>query len=115
MNFDELLKTLHQDYLASLPKKISLIESQITAGAVTDLRESFHKLKGTGRTYGMPEISDLAALVEAVCLQFPERAVTAAGLALDMMREIHAARRAGQEHKLEKDTRMDAVRKLLQK
>ncbi len=114
MNFDELLKTLHQDYLTALPKKILLIGEQVLAGNASDLRESFHKLKGTGRTYGMPEVSDLAAVVEQVCLNFPKNAVTAAGHALEILKDIHAARKQSRAHALEGDSRFSAIQKLLQ-
>lgn len=115
MNFDELLKTLHQDYLSSLPKKIVSIREQMKTGNASDLRESFHKLKGTGRTYGMPEVSELAALVEAICAGFPDNAVTATGHALDIMQDIYNARSKAQAHDLDGDARFALTRKLLQK
>ena len=114
MNFDELLKTLHQDYLSSLPKKIISIRQQITGGQVGDLRESFHKLKGTGRTYGMPEVSDLSAIVEEICLDSPAKSVTAASHALEILQDIYTARTQGRSHDLEGDPRFLSVRKLLQ-
>jgi HPt (histidine-containing phosphotransfer) domain-containing protein len=114
VNFDELLKTLHQDYLSSLPKKIVTIRDQIMAGQAGDLRESFHKLKGTGRTYGMPEVSDLSAVVEEVCLDNPAKAATAAGHALEILQDIYTARTQGRSHDLEGDPRFLSVRKLLQ-
>jgi HPt (histidine-containing phosphotransfer) domain-containing protein len=114
VNFDELLKTLHQDYLSSLPKKIVSIREQIQAGNPSDLRESFHKLKGTGRTYGMPEVSELSAVVEEVCSDYPQNAVTAAGHALGILQDIHAARVSGKHHDVEADPRFALIRKLLQ-
>lgn len=114
MNFDDLLKTLHQDYLLALPKKIVLIGEQVKAGNGQELRESFHKLKGTGRTYGMPEVSDLAAVVEQVCLNYPKHAVTAAGHALEILRDIHLCRSQSRAHALESDARFSLIQKLLQ-
>ncbi len=114
MSFDELLKSLQQDYMSSIPQKIDIIRKQMTDGSVHDLRESFHKLKGTGRTYGMPEVSELSAALEEICIDFPERAVTAAGHALQLLTEIHAARKQNQVLALEKDGRFLAIRKLLQ-
>ncbi len=73
MNFDELLKSLHKEYLTSLPSKIDSIAQQAIKGSAAELRESFHKLKGTGRTYGMPEVSELATLVEDLCAEFPKK------------------------------------------
>ena len=78
MNFDELLKSLQTDYVAALPNKIAIIKSQIKSGDIKALRESFHKFKGTGRTYGLPEVSELAELVERLCIDEHSGAVTAA-------------------------------------
>lgn len=114
MSFDDLLKTLHQEYLSSLPIKISSIQNQMQVGDPSELRESFHKLKGTGRTYGLPEVSELAAVVEEICIDYPPKAVAAVGLALDILREIHTARLSGKPFALEVDERFNQIRKLLQ-
>lgn len=115
MNFDDLLKTLHHDYLTSLPKKILSIREQMKSGSAHDLRESFHKLKGTGRTYGMPEVSDLAAVVEQICLEKPQHAVSATSHGLDLLEAIYGARASGNSFDLETDSRFTEIRKLLQK
>ena len=114
VNFDELLKSLHRDYLSSLPKKISTIREQIASGNSSDLRESFHKLKGTGRTYGMPEVSELAACIEEICIDFPDRAVVACGHGVELLQDIFDARTKGLDFALDADQRYSAVRKLLQ-
>jgi len=114
VNFDELLKTLHHDYLSSLPKKIASLREQVQAGNASDLRESFHKLKGTGRTYGMPEVSELAAVVEEICSDFPLKAVSAASQAIEILQDIYNARTNAQGFNLEADARYASVRKLLQ-
>jgi HPt (histidine-containing phosphotransfer) domain-containing protein len=114
VSFEELLKTLRTEYLASLPEKIKIIEEQIKTGAVKELRDSFHKLKGTGKTYGMPEISDLCEVTEAVCIQNPQRGSIAALESLPLMRDILKAHQAGQVFALEQDARFQSLRKLLQ-
>lgn len=114
MSFDDLLKSLQQDYLSSLPQKIELIRKQVAETSVSDLRESFHKLKGTGRTYGIPEVSELAAAVEEICIDYPQHAVTAAGHALLLLVEIHSTRKQNQVVSLDNDSRFLAIRKLLQ-
>ena len=114
MSFDDLLKSLHQEYLSSLPNKIGTIREQMQTANPSELRESFHKLKGTGRTYGMPEVSELAAVVEEICSDYPSRAVTAVGHALEILHDIHAVRLQHKEFPLESDTRFTLIRKLLQ-
>lgn len=114
MSFEDLLKSLQQEYLASLPSKIESLRAQVSAANVNDLRESFHKLKGTGRTYGMPEVSELSAAVEEICIDYPTHAATAAGHALEILVDIHASRAQGREFSLGADARFQAIRKLLQ-
>ena len=114
MNFDEMLKTLQRDYLASMPEKIALIETQIKSGAAADLRQSFHKLKGTGRTYGIPEVTELAEVVENICSGQPNRAVQAAGHAVSVLRDIYTHRQQQRPFELTTDSRLADIRKLLQ-
>ena len=113
MSFEELLKNLHHEYLASLPGKIGSIEQLLLRPDAAALREAFHKLKGTGTTYGVPEVSELAAVVETVCSTVPERAVTAAGQATALLKEIHQHRSQQRAFDLQSDPRFASVRDLL--
>ena len=112
MNFDELLRTLQRDYLASLPEKIKKIEEFRLDNA--ELREAFHKLKGTGKTYGIPEVSELSALMERICLENPLASAQAADAALGLLRAIYEARGIGREFNLKDDPRLAFLQKLLQ-
>jgi HPt (histidine-containing phosphotransfer) domain-containing protein len=114
MTFDELLKTLQRDYLTSIPQKIEVIRKQMEDKSVNDLRESFHKLKGTGRTYGIPEVSELAASIEEICIDFPDSALTAAAHALELLIEIHSSRAKDKVFALNGDPRFAEIRKVLQ-
>lgn len=109
----ELLKQLHQDYLNALPDKLKTIRSQAEASDVDSLRDSFHKLKGTGRTYGMPEVSELAEVVEQLCKTKPTHASQAAATALMLLSEIHAHRVKGEALSLSGDNRYLSLRQLL--
>lgn len=110
--FEEMLKSLQQDYLASIPEKIKDVERCVAAADTSAIREAFHKLKGTGKTYGLPEISDLGAAVENICIERPQAAISAATLAVALMREIHKARIAQSAFALESDARMQQLLKL---
>lgn len=112
MNFDEMLKSLQQDYLASIPAKIADLEQCLANSDTNALREAFHKLKGTGKTYGLPEISDLGAAVEKICIERPHAAISAATLAVALMQEIHRARISQAIFQLETDARMQQLLKL---
>jgi len=114
MTFHELLKTLQQDYLQSIPEKVKVIQGHIQTSDTHNVRESFHKLKGTGRTYGLPEVSELGELVENVCLQQPQAGVQAAEQAVPVLMEIYRSRKEQTPYEFEADSRVAALRKLLQ-
>jgi HPt (histidine-containing phosphotransfer) domain-containing protein len=114
MSFDELLKSLQRDYLKSIPEKIKLIEGLIHAADTHNIRESFHKLKGTGRTYGLPEVSELAEIVETTCIQKPHHGVASATQALLVLGDIYKARQEQRTYAFDSDSRVETLRKLLQ-
>ena len=114
MSFEDLLKSLKVDYIAALPNKIAQIKQQIYSADAPALRESFHKFKGTGRTYGLPEVSVLSEAVERICINTPDLAVVAAGHAVQLLQDIHDARKAHREYPLTLDPRFLEIRKLLQ-
>ena len=113
MSFDDLLKGLQADYLSSLPEKIKTIDAQVQARQAADVRESFHKLKGTGKTYGFPEVSELAEIVENICIRNLETGLAAATLALPVLADIHAQRRQNASFSLNGNERVERLRKLL--
>lgn len=112
MSMDELLKNLQREYVQSLPEKISDIRKQIKSGSAENLISAFHKLKGTGKTYGIPEISELAATVEHICHDKPAKAGPAATEALSILQDIHSARKADTEFSLSADPRFKKIRSL---
>ena len=113
MSFEDVLKGLQRDYLAQLPDKIVVIRGQIQIGSASELRNSFHKLKGTGKTYGLPEVSELAAAVESICQNSPKEAQRVAQQALLILEDIHSARSADLQFSLSNDPRFLQIHKLL--
>lgn len=100
MSFEDMMKQLKEEYISSLPEKIFEIEARVNAGSVTELREDFHKLKGTGKTYGLPEISQLAEVVEKICTHQPDKAVEVSKTAVDLLKRIHHHRQSSEVYKL---------------
>ncbi len=113
MSFEDLMKGLRKEYLASLPQKIHSLEQNLASQSATGLREVFHKLKGTGKTYGFPEVSELAEVAESVCLEMPQEAVMGAAQAVQVLKDIHKCRAQGQEFDLNADSRFHSLRKIL--
>lgn len=110
---EDLLKALREEYLESIPAKVTLIREQVAAGKTSDLRDSYHKLKGTGRTYGLPEISELAEICEILCRDGHPQAHQAALDGAALLHDIHAARQKGESLKLDTDARFEGLRNLL--
>lgn len=115
MNLEEMIKTLQQEYLAGLPEKISQIEKIIQSKETAAMRDCFHKLKGTGSTYGLPEVSELGQAVEEVCIQRPASAAEAATLGVVLLREIYQSRQRQVPFNVSADSRFATLHKLLQK
>ena len=64
--FTQMLKDMKADYLVALPRKIELIQQLIADEKWADLNEEYHKLKGTGKTYGFPEVSEVCQALETL-------------------------------------------------
>lgn len=58
------LQKLQERYLASLPSKINALEKLLLLKDRQKLAESFHKLKGSGKTYGFSDVTEIAKLVD---------------------------------------------------
>jgi len=64
MNFDEMLKTMRVKYLKDLESQISELEAMVKNKDFKALESFFHKLKGSGASYGLPKFSDYGAKFE---------------------------------------------------
>lgn len=102
---EDLLKSLRADYIAELPAKVASIQAMVREQRLEDVREAFHKLKGTGKTYGLPEVSELAALIEDTCRDKPSAGLAFAEVAVLILPDIVHARRADRAYPLETDSR----------
>lgn len=67
MSFEDMMKELQKEYVDNLKNKITHIESHFKNNDITALEDAFHKMKGTGKTYGIPELSILAKTLEKAC------------------------------------------------
>lgn len=112
MSFSALLDELRQEYITELPEKITHIAEHFDTQAFQTVCEDFHKLKGTGKTYGIPEISELAEVVERICLDRPEAIASAVPEALTLLTEIHRVRTTAQPFDIGADQRFSRLKRL---
>ena len=90
MSLNELLKSLQCEYLADLPERIETIHAHFESQNISALVEDFHKLKGTGKTYGFPKISELGERMEALLVSAPPKGLNAVPEALAELVHIHS-------------------------
>lgn len=110
-SLNDLLKTLQVEYLAELPGRIEGIEAHVSRKDIPALIEDFHKLKGTGKTYGIPEISALGEKMEQLFISCPAQGFSRVGHAVSLLRSIHGARTGGTEFAIDKDIRFQEMKK----
>ncbi len=113
MNFEKMMQELQAEYLAAMPQKFIDINEHIAKKDIAILREDFHKLKGTGKTYGMPEISELGEVIEKICLNNKDQALQAASTGLRLLAAIHKVRLAKKPFALQENPEFLAIKKLV--
>ncbi len=95
MSIQDVLAGLQKTYLASMPDKITLIETLFKSNDLERLETEYHKLKGTGRTYGLPEFTQLGATLERICEVKPLSLGEAVPLSISLMHRMRDARVQG--------------------
>jgi HPt (histidine-containing phosphotransfer) domain-containing protein len=108
--FTQMLLEMKQDYLVGLPGKIAGIKKLIHAQSWTDLQEEFHKLKGTGKTYGFPQVSIVCERLETLLAENPEKEAQFFQNGAELLERMHLAYTQNQSFALEQD---DFARSLL--
>ena len=71
-DYSSLIAELQVDYVASFPNKIATLNNFYRQKDWSSLELEFHKLKGTGTTYGVPEISKICKEMERICRDSPQ-------------------------------------------
>ncbi len=86
---EQLLATLKKEYLDTIPQKIAEIESYLTKKDVESLLNVFHKLKGSGKTYGVDDISVIGQKVEDEIIKNSKIALKLIPDAISTLKEIY--------------------------
>ena len=100
-SFEETFTKLRQRYLEKARARcdafeaaLERLESSATDGADLDeLRQSFHKLSGSGATYGFPRVSELGLQGELACDDIRKRSGFVDRSDVDSLRRLVAALR----------------------
>ena len=89
MSLEDMLADLRDEYLNDLPSAIEVIRQCIKNDDIEELQSEFHKLKGSGLTYGIPEISTVCEIVEDLCERNPPKGLLASGYGVQLLTRIH--------------------------
>ena len=111
MSFEDMMKELQKEYIENLPNKIDLIEGLHTTVDRKGLESAFHKIKGTGKTYGVPELSILAKVVERICKE-DKNLNEIIPISISLLKKIESSRKEGQEFMIETDQEYIEIKKL---
>ena len=110
MKFDSMMEELQKEYVAELPEKMKDIKSKWKSQEWDMLRDHFHKLKGTGKTYGVPEISLLGEVVEKICLNSQDKVNETIPVALRLLQDIYESRKNANPFAVEKDPQFSEIK-----
>jgi HPt (histidine-containing phosphotransfer) domain-containing protein len=112
MSISQLLAELQKTYIASIPDKISTIRKHWETKKIDMVEDEFHKIKGTGKTYGLPEVSVLGEAMEKISEKSPQSLETYLPLAIACLQTIFDLRSAGATPDLEAMPDYIKIRKL---
>lgn len=111
MNLDALMLELRKDYIEDIPNKIQHIIDEQKAGQFTEVRMIFHKMKGSGSTYGIPEMTQLGGLLEKIANS--EEMNRFVPLAISLLSRIHKSRVRSEAVNLDEDPEFEQLRQLV--
>jgi len=112
MNIEDMMADLRVGYVADLPNKVQVIEQALADKNHEEVRDGFHKLKGTGKTYGLPEISTLCAVMEKLCIEKNEQIDDFTPKGTQVITAIFEARKNEQAYDLGSDKNYQELIKL---
>ena len=95
MSLDDVLAELRKTYLEALPARADLIAKLHANSQYAEVKTEFHKLKGTGKTYGLPEVSSIAEIAERLVELGTASADPSIPVALNALRKVTSSRAAG--------------------
>lgn len=113
MSLKNVLAGLQKDYIASIPEKMASISHHWQTGKLLDLQSDYHKMKGTGRTYGIPEITQLGAAMEALCLTYRSSLAQTVPLSLAILDRIRTIRERGEQFEIDNDPDFQEISRLV--
>lgn len=98
-----VLAELKAEYLVALPQKIERLKFHTDNEDWENLSEEYHKIKGTGKTYGYPEISIIAEKLEGLAKAKETQLPPLFQQALSLLERIRVAYANNQKFNMDED------------
>ena len=109
MGMEDLLANLKKDYLKDMPAKIAELKDFYESGNISELQNAFHKLKGSGKTYGVAEVSVVCRIYEDMCKTAPDKLQLHFETATGLLKDITEAHVQGGNFNLQEDPRFQKI------
>lgn len=103
MSLDDLLAQMRLEYLEVLPQRIETLKKLADAQNWSQIEVEFHKLKGTGKTYGIGAVSELCAALENLAKKQSNAELPQIWLGINGLEKILASELDGQTFDLHND------------
>ena len=95
------MKQLKLEYIETLPEKRDRVATLFKNQQLDELETEFHKMKGTGKTYGLGEVSQLGEVLEKICMKKPSLLGEAVPVACELLDLIFHSRKKDEAFSIE--------------
>ena len=107
-----MMEELRGEYLASFDEKFNLMRGYFEGQDWYSLELEFHKLKGTGSTYGVPEVTTLCQYMEDACRKLKEIPEDSLNKSISLLQDIRSHYEAKKGFDLDGDPRFQSLKNL---
>lgn len=87
--FRQMMEDMRKDYLLSFPHRIASIRSYMSENKWQCVHQEYHKLKGSGKTYGFAEISIICEVLETLSTDPPRADIRLFEDAISLLERLH--------------------------
>jgi HPt (histidine-containing phosphotransfer) domain-containing protein len=110
---NDLFAELKHEYIDSFDEKILSIQTYLEKGDLRNLENEFHKIKGTGSTYGVHEASEIADLLEELCQKNSPQLGLSVLMAIELFHKICFAHKQNKSLDLSTEKHMHSLNQFL--
>ena len=108
-SYNELMKELREEYLEGFDAKYKTLRLFFNEQDWYSLELEYHKLKGTGATYGIPEVTDLCLHLEGLCRENKSIENETLELSIELLEEIRKKYTIKNNYELKEDPKFKKI------